>query len=251
MRHSVKDQILVEGKSLLFGYPKFIFSGNDDKHLDGIPVFVFHTIDPSLFESQLLYLKSNGYKTLSVHEFYDALSNPGTLKNNKAVLLTIDDARSSVWRYAYPLLKKYEANAAIFIIPGLTEKGALRKNLSDVWNGKSNFEEIDKSDPSDETLCTWEEISEMYNSGIINIESHSLFHREIFSSSKLIDFYTDHKSKVPYRFPASPYLELPDSERNINADDYLGLPLFETSPLMSALQQLIITEAFKDLCRKI
>ena len=81
----------------------------------------------------------------------------GKSVNNKTVLLTIDDARSSVWRYAFPLLKKYEMNATVFVIPGLTtESDSCRLNLFDVWDGKNNQDKISDIDSKDNTLCTWE-----------------------------------------------------------------------------------------------
>ena len=50
------------------------------------------------------------------------------------------------------------------------------------------------------------EISEMYMSGLVNIESHSLFHREIFRSSQILDFITPDKMFLPYNFCGSAYL---------------------------------------------
>ena len=181
MQHSLKDQLSIEFKSLFSGYPKFVYSKNNDKNLDGIPVFVYHTIEPDLFEAHLKYLKNNGYKTLTVQEFYKTITESKNNPNSKSVLLTIDDARSSVWRYAYPLLKKYEMHATVFAIPGVTVQESPKKNnLEDYWDLKCKLSDIHDGDADDNTLCNWLEIEEMYDSGHVDIESHTLFHKEVF-----------------------------------------------------------------------
>lgn len=239
-------QLLYEFKSAASGYPKFIYFNTN---LNSIPVFVYHTIDPKLFESHLIYLKENNYHSLSVDEFIEA-SKSGL--QPKSVLLTIDDARSSVWRFAFPLLKKYEVNATIYIIPGLTlSADNVRDNLDDVWFGKTSKSEIESSDPNDQTLCTWPEIQTMYKSGLISIESHTLFHREQFQSLKIIDYITPDKQLLPYKNPASPYYSPSTIGEPLTKDNLLGLPLFESSPLMLAGPKLNISQEFISKCNNI
>lgn len=252
MHHSYKAQLSVELKSLISGYPKFIYSGNSLQNLDGIPVFVYHTIEPVLFESQLMFLKKNGYKTLSIQEFYEVIVHSKTFVNNKMVLLTIDDARSSVWRFAFPLLKKYQMRATVFVIPGLTqESNSGRINLEDFWNAKCKLKEIHDIDIDDNTLCSWQEIKEMYRSGFVDIESHTLFHREIFDSVKITNYITPNIPFIPYNFEGSPYYSNGDLGKTISASDYIGLPLFESAPLMLAGPKLNISPEFITKCREI
>lgn len=252
MHHSYKAQLSVELKSLVYGYPKFIYSGNNLQNLDGIPVFVYHTIEPASFESQLQFLKRNGYKTLSIQEFHEAITNSKTFTNNKTVLLTIDDARSSVWRFAFPLLKKYHMHATVFVIPGLTEDDkSSRINLEDYWNDKCKLEEIHNIDIDDHTLCTWQEIKEMYRSGYVDIESHTLFHREIFCSVKITNYITPETPFLPYNFAGSPYYASNELVKNFSADNFVGLPLFESAPLMLAGPKLNISPEFIKICKEI
>ena len=232
MKHSLINQFTTELKSVIWGYPKFVFSGNRISALDGIPVFVYHSIDPELFESHLIYLKTNGYKTLDINEFYEIVVRKKPYNNKKIILLTIDDARSSVWRYGYPLLKKYEMNAVVFVIPGLTSDNKQNKiNLFDYWNNKISLKEIEQSDPNDFNLCSWNELKEMYNSEVINIESHTLFHREVFTDiniKKIIDPETELKI---YSFSGSAYFKFSDIGRTIKQSDFIGLPIFLFAPL--------------------
>lgn len=252
MKHSIKDQLAIEIKSLFAGYPKFVYSKNNIHNLDGIPVFVYHTIEPELFEAQLQYLKTNGYKTLSIYEFYDVLTKKKSFITDKMVLLTIDDARSSVWRYAYPLLEKYQMHATVFVIPGVTEEGKpFRKNLKDNWNNNSRLKEIDNIDKEDNTLCNWAEIKEMYNSGFVNIESHTLFHREIFKSTKIVNYISNDTSVIPYNFIGSPYYVKEKIGEQPTLSEYAGLPLFESDPLMFAGQKMEVSMEFISKCKDI
>jgi len=251
MRHSLFKQ-LKEVKHAIIGYPDFVYAKHDNFELNGIPVFLYHTIDAEVFESHLIYLKENNYQTLDVNEFYKILTRNDEQKSKKLVLLTIDDARSSVWRYAYPLLKKYQMHATVFVIPGVTEESiAYRENLQDVWSGKTDLKRIHEVDPNDDTLCTWQEIIEMYNSGFVNIESHTLFHREVFVSKKIVDFISPKTSNIPYNFSGSAYFSEENVGKKFDISDYDGLPIFESSPLMLAGPKLNISPSFLTRCLEI
>lgn len=251
MRHSIFKQ-LREIKHAINGYPEFVYARNNNFELKGIPVFLYHTIDPQIFESHLVYIKENNYQTLDVNEFYKILAGKSETKSKRLVLLTIDDARSSVWRYAFPLLKKYQMHATVFVIPGVTEdRTTFRENLEDYWNSKTDLKRIHEVDPNDDTLCTWQEIIEMYNSGFVNMESHTLFHREIFVSKKIIDFITPQTSPIPYNFPGSAYFSKKCLDQKFAISDYYGLPLFESQPLMLAGAKINISPDFISQCKEI
>lgn len=104
----------------------------DDCELDnGIPVLTYHhvlrddenklfrntstTTSDTALDAQMGYLKSAGYKTLSLAQLEGYLNNSVNLPA-KAVVLTFDDGLKSVYRYAYPILKKYGQQATAFII---------------------------------------------------------------------------------------------------------------------------------------
>lgn len=104
----------------------------DDCELDnGIPVLTYHhvlkddenrlfrntstTTSDTAFDAQMGYLKSAGYRTLSLAQLEGYLNNSVNLPA-KAVVLTFDDGLKSVYRYAYPILKKYGQQATAFII---------------------------------------------------------------------------------------------------------------------------------------
>lgn len=66
------------------------------------------------FEEQLQYLQKHGYKTLTTQEFYDWKQGKIELPY-KSVLITFDDGFLSNFHYAFPLLKKYNMNATVFV----------------------------------------------------------------------------------------------------------------------------------------
>jgi peptidoglycan/xylan/chitin deacetylase (PgdA/CDA1 family) len=93
-----------------------------------VPILYYHAIDdhiqgiselfvsPADFDRQLAYLKNNGYTVIGL----DQLDRAGDYK--KPVLITFDDGYQDNYLYAYPILKKYHYQAAIFMITGFVGK---------------------------------------------------------------------------------------------------------------------------------
>ena len=91
-----------------------------------LPVLLYHRIinDKSVkgkhkiyvtekdFEKQLLYLKNNGYQTIT---FYDLQDNP-TMDLTKKVIITFDDGYEDNYTLLFPLLKKYNFKAVIYLV---------------------------------------------------------------------------------------------------------------------------------------
>ena len=86
------------------------------------------TIDVSNFEEHLKMLKNNNYKTLKLEEFYNWKQGKNKLPY-KSVLITFDDGFLSNYEYAFPLLKKYNMNATVFLI------GNYIPDTNEKWNG--------------------------------------------------------------------------------------------------------------------
>lgn len=86
------------------------------------------TIDVENFEEQLKMLKDNNFKTLTLDEFYDWKEGKIDLPY-KSVLITFDDGFLSNYKYAFPLLKKYDINATVFLI------GNYMPEKNEEWTG--------------------------------------------------------------------------------------------------------------------
>ena len=108
-------------------------------------------IPPEDFERQMEFLEQQGYHTISPDELYDGLTGKAELPPNP-VLITFDDGYLDNYENAYPILKKHNMKATIFVVPGFT-------------NVNKNY-------------LTWDHMLEMEQNGI-TIESHTLNHRAL------------------------------------------------------------------------
>lgn len=68
------------------------------------------------FEKQIAYLNKN-YKILSIKEFLSCLKDRNF--PSKSLFLTFDDGQADFYRYAFPILKKYQIPATLFLTTGL------------------------------------------------------------------------------------------------------------------------------------
>ncbi|MBI9070059.1 MAG: polysaccharide deacetylase family protein [Melioribacteraceae bacterium] len=228
---------------LLKRYPEFIFNKNTSVSDDEIPIFTFHEVQPDKFEEQIKYLTDNGYSSLDSQEltgFYNNHKTTGT----KNVILTFDDGHKSLWTFAYPILKKYNQKAISFIIPGQIKESNIKSaNLEDYWNGKANNEDIS----TDEKLCNWSEINDMHMSGIIDFQSHTLYHNSIFTSNKLIDFINPVYEQTFWNSIYSPVLNV-NGVDSFDFNNKYGQPVYQSAPAMSAKLRFIEDENMSREC---
>lgn len=92
-------------------------------------------VSPELFEEDIKYMKSNGYKFCFASEIDSILEK--TKDGGKYVSITFDDGYESDYTYALPILKKYNVKATFFI---------LGSNLGENDNiSKKNLRELSKS----------------------------------------------------------------------------------------------------------
>ncbi len=72
---------------------------------------------PEIFESDIKYLKDNGYVFKTASE----LAIEDTEKTDKVVVITFDDGYQSDYDYVLPILEKYSAKATFFVIGSLVD----------------------------------------------------------------------------------------------------------------------------------
>lgn len=114
-----------------------------------------YVITAKKLEEDFKYLKENGYYTLSIKELY-AIENGEMKLPPKAVMITFDDGQESFYKYAFPLLIKYNFKAVLSVIGIYTEQFSK--------NEDHNIEY------SHITLTELKEISE---NGLVEIANHS------------------------------------------------------------------------------
>jgi len=76
------------------------------------------SVSPATFEKQLIYFKNKGYKTIKVRDLIDYLSGKKINLPKNPLIFTFDDGYRDFYTVAWPLLKKYNFGATIFLIVG-------------------------------------------------------------------------------------------------------------------------------------
>ncbi len=121
------------------------------------PIIMYHNIDKTAdfhhlngvslknFEMQMAFLKNHRYNVISLDALEDMITKQDAIPHN-TVVLTFDDGYEDNYLRAFPILKKYDLPATIFIIP----------------------EKI-----GTEQYLTWEQVREMDKAGIM-FGSHTL-----------------------------------------------------------------------------
>lgn len=193
---------------LLRRYPPFVY-GNDLPS-PYIPVFLFHTEREEILEKQFNFLKNNGYKTLSIDEYFKIITGEIPVIQ-KSILITIDDGDKNLYDTFLPLLKKYNFKATVFIIAGLIEKLP--------------------------QLITWRHASILHESGCFDIQSHTYSHRLIPISPKIIDFINPYLISKYQPYELTQYGEIK-----------LGTPLFSSNSRMGKDKKYVIENQIIQQC---
>lgn len=98
--------------------------GVTDDGYQMVPILCYHRfgsdgdsplcVPTDVFERQLNYLKTNGYRVIGPEEMLEYLAYRRQLPK-KSVMITIDDGYRSAYNVAFPLLKKYGFTATLFV----------------------------------------------------------------------------------------------------------------------------------------
>lgn len=143
----------------------------------GIPVLNYHivssqkinalAITPQEFEEQMAYLYKQGFTTITPDQLLDYLQYDKSLPP-KPVLITFDDGYSDTYREAYPILKKYNFVATVFLI-------------TDYIGNNSRY-------------LTWDQVKTMHTSGF-SFGSHTLNHISLSDATNEYAQYQLNKSR--------------------------------------------------------
>lgn len=140
---------------------------SDDDDTATIPILLYHhlseteeqsttVLHPDAFEHQIALLKENEYTAITFDDCI-AFVEEGTPLPENPVIITFDDGYLSNYEYGFPILKKYDYKATIFVIG--TSVGHDKYYKDTEYELTPHFGS--------------KEISEMINSGLITIESHT------------------------------------------------------------------------------
>ena len=230
---------------LLRRYPPFVTGG--DLPRGDIPVFVFHGAEPVSFGRKLAHLADNGYVTLSAEEYLAVLRGRREAPA-RAVVLTFDDGRGSVWSVAFPLLRRHGMKAVVFLVPGRmrSRPGPLPPTLDDLEAGRSAAAAVLRRDEGDGALLSWEEVEALARTGLFDFQSHTLRHARVHTGPRLAGFVTPW-SRRGYDAFDQPLLR--DGDRDLLGEEApLGAPLFRSAPRTSEEARFFEDAAVRDAC---
>ena len=161
------------------------------------------TVTERAFDDQMRFLKENGYRVITMDEFFDFLDFKMEIPK-KSVVITIDDGWRSVYDIAFPVLKKYRYPATFFIYTDLINQGS--------------------------RTLGWDRLKEMAKNGI-SVQCHTKSHR-----------YLDRRigRETFKEYFEAVQKDLTESTRiikqRVNSDvKYLAYPYGETNHLVVAL----------------
>ncbi|MEA4832248.1 MAG: polysaccharide deacetylase family protein [Oscillospiraceae bacterium] len=111
-------------------------------------------VKPADFEAQLKYISESGAETVFASEL---TSGKFSRSSVKPVCITFDDGYEDNYTNAFPLLKKYNIKATIFVVPKTI---GTERHLTDA------------------------QLYEMSSSGLVSIQSHGLTHSSLVGLSR-------------------------------------------------------------------
>jgi len=228
-RHA-REVVEVPRDLLLGRYPEFVTGGLLPR--GDVPVFVFHSVEPQSFGRKLRYLADNGYRTLSAEEYHQGLLGARPFPE-KAVLLTFDDGRGSLWSVGAPLLRRYGMRGVVFLVPARipSRSGPPAPTLEDVERGRARAEEVLEREAGEGAFLSWQEVETLGRSGVFEFHSHTLTHARIHVGPVLQGFVSP-ESRRGYAAMDVPLIAF--GERDLLAPDVpLGTPLLRSAPRTS------------------
>jgi peptidoglycan/xylan/chitin deacetylase (PgdA/CDA1 family) len=243
LRRGVAEAWEVPRDLLLSRYPAFVSGGPLAQ--GEIPVFVFHEAEPVDFARKLDHLARNGYVTLSTDE-YVAIISGDRRPPERAVLLTFDDGRGSVWSVAAPLLARHGMKATVFRVPGRMRAEPPPGPTIDDAEARALPREALARDSGDQALMSWPEVETLARGGRFDFQSHTLLHARIHVAAQLAGFVTPRSRQGCLAFD-QPLVRHGDSDR-LGEDVPLGTPLLRSAPRTSEALRFFEDEAVRRAC---
>lgn len=116
-----------------------------------VPKFRQFTVSPELFAEQMAYLHHYRYTTMTVTQFVSARAQGMSALPERPIVLTFDDGYADFYTAAFPVLKRYDFTATIYIATAFVD-GASR------W--------LRRERETMRRMLTWQQVSEIKRSGI-------------------------------------------------------------------------------------
>ena len=181
----------------------FIFVIYNKTRKNFVLCLMYHSVDSKKgkggifvdeFEEHIKWIKDK--KTFKMEE----LKNLNYTLPQNSILITFDDGYKNNYTLAFPILKKYNMKATVFL------------------NTKFIGE--------DEAYLNWDEIREMYKSGLIDFQLHTHSHQLTVKDIEVLAFYDNESSPYFKRESYSLFFDGNYDEKK-DAKKLNGLPVFK------------------------
>ncbi|HVC30763.1 MAG TPA: polysaccharide deacetylase family protein, partial [Steroidobacteraceae bacterium] len=189
-----------------------------------IPVFIFHDVEAQTFTRQLEFLRTNGYRTLSLEEFLAGNARKSGSRDERCVLLTFDDARLNFHEVALPALRASRSHATLF--------------APTLWMGPSR-------PAGEERFMNWGQLKECAESGLVDVASHAHRHALVFDSDRLAGFATP---GLLGRYHIYDWPMRHESGGESLGRPAPGTPLYGAAPLLAARRRYLESAALREAC---
>lgn len=159
-----------------------------------VPVIMYHIIlddydkindyiiTPTQFEQDLMFIKSNGYKTITSQQLLDFVTLGEPLPD-KPIMITFDDGYETVYHYALPLLEKYNMTAISSVLGSQVDYYTDNYNENQLSYSHSN----------------WEQLQLMLDSGVFELGNHTYDMHKPEGSSRFGTLINYNESESEYQ----------------------------------------------------
>jgi len=176
--------------SVFFCHSIFLISDNAVYAEEiSIPILTYHNftteegdsykINIANFEKQMDYLATHHYSVISLSELLKGLRD-GQLPT-KPIVITIDDGFKSTYTLAYPILKKYNFPATLFLYTDFIERNSYSLTWKEIREMAKNNLEIGSHTLSHCNLLKYQE-NENYETYLNRIRREIILSKEILGS---------------------------------------------------------------------
>lgn len=144
-------------------------------------------IEKKEFEKQLLYIKDNGYKTLTIKEFKEWMYGEIKLPK-KSVLITIDDGAKGTatndGNILIPLLEKNNMHAVLFLVTSIRDTKYYQSKNLDLESHGNNIHENGKCGKAKIECYSEEELYNDIKTSIERVNDNTAFCFPFYISNK-------------------------------------------------------------------
>ncbi|MDE7363887.1 MAG: polysaccharide deacetylase family protein [Ruminococcus sp.] len=168
----------------------FLSSAQDKEKPVFLPVIMYHSIcgdtpkdyivTPQQLESDLYWLKNNGYSTVTAEQVINYTKGIDNLPE-KCVMITLDDGFYNNLSVLVPLLEKYDMTAVVSVVGTYADNDAVK----------------DPHNPNYSYL-TWEDIAELYQSGRVELGNHT-YNMHSLKGERIGCGIAENESETDYR----------------------------------------------------